>query len=160
MEVIEVEIYTFEELNEKARERARSWYRDGLDYPWWSEAVDSIRAFAKHFGATVTDYSLGSGCGRDYIKTDATNANFRGVKLADINREYMPTGYCLDCDLWYEFYDQFKKTGDAKYAFDQALEEAICAIQRDIDYQYSDESVDEALTINDYKFTGDGRIWR
>lgn len=160
METIEIEIYTFEELDEQAREKARSWYRDGLDYPWFSESIDSIRAFADYFGVTLKDWQIGGGSGRDYIQTDATNANFRGVKLDDINRDYMPTGYALDCDLWHEFYDQFKKTGDAKYAFEQALEEAICAVQRDIDYQYSDECVDETIKINDYRFTKDGRIWK
>ena len=159
MEVIELEIYTFEELDEQARENARAWYRDGLDYPWFSESIDSIRAFADHFGVTLKDWSLGSGCGRDYIHTDATNGNFRGIKLSDIDRESTPTGYCLDSDLWYEFYDQFKRTGDAKYSFEQALEAAICAIQRDIDYFYSDESVNDHLTINNYKFTKEGRVW-
>ena len=159
MEVIELEIYTFEELTERAKEKAREDYRNNLDYPWFSESIDSIRAFASHFGVTLKDWSLGSGCGRDYIKTDASNANFRGIKLSDIDREATPTGYCLDSDLWYEFYDQFKRTGDAKYAFEQALEAAISAIQRDIDYQYSDESVDETLTINDYRFTKEGKVW-
>ena len=103
MEVIELEIYTFEELDEQARENARAWYRDGLDYPWFSESIDSIRAFADHFGVKLKDWSLGSGCGRDYIKTDASNANFRGIKLSDIDREATPTGYYLDSDLWYKF---------------------------------------------------------
>ena len=159
MEVIEVEIYTFEELSDEAKERARDWWRKDLDYPWFSESIDSIRAFANHFGVTLKDWQIGGGGGRDYIHTDATSANFRGVRLADIDKDYMPTGYCLDCDLWGEFYQEFKRTGDAKYAFEQAMEHAIWKIQQDIDYQYSDESVDESLTINDYKFTADGRIW-
>lgn len=157
MEKVEIEIYTFDELDDTAKEKAREWYRDGLEYPWFSEAIDSIRAFCNHFNVALRDWSLG-GCG-DYIKTDATNANFRGVKLADIDREYMPTGYCLDCDLWYEFHDQFKRTGDAKYAFEQALEAAMRAIQKDIDYQYTDEAVDENLIVNEYKFLKSGKVW-
>ena len=159
MEIIEVTIYTFDELNDTAKEKAREWYREDLDYPWFSEAIGSIRAFVKHFGAELKDWQIGSGSGRDYIKTDATNENFRGVKLKDIHKDYMPTGYCLDADLWGEFYRVFEKTGDAKYAFEQALEEAISGIQRDIDYQHSDECIDETLRINDYKFTEEGRVW-
>ena len=159
MEVIEVTIYTFDELDDKAREKARAWYRDGMEYPWFSEALDSIRAFVKHFGAELKDWQIGSGSGRDYIKTDATNENFRGVRLRDIDKDYMPTGYCLDADLWGEFFRVFQKTGDAKYSFEQALEEAISGIQKDIDYQYSDECVDENLRINEYKFTEEGRVW-
>lgn len=159
MEVVEIEIYTFEELDDAAKEKARDWFREDLDYGWFPEALGSIKAFAEHFGVSLKDWQIGGGSGRDYIKTDATNANFRGIKLADIDRDYMPTGYCLDCDLWHEFYDQFKKTGDAKYSFEQALEEAICAVQRDIDYRFSDEAVDEDLITNDYRFTKEGRIW-
>ena len=80
-------------------------------------------------------------------------------RAADIDREHMPTGYCLDCDLWYEFHDQFKRTGDAKYSFDQALEAAICAINRDIEYQFSDEAVDESLIANEYRFTNEGKFF-
>lgn len=160
MEIIEVTIYKFDELNDTAKEKARNWYREDLDYPWFSEAIGSIRAFVKHFGAELRDWQIGSGSGRDYIKTNATNENFRGVKLKDIDKDYMPTGYCLDADLWGEFFRVFQRTGDAKYSFEQALEEAIVGIQRDIDYQYSDECVDETLRINDYQFTEDGRVWQ
>ena len=159
MEIIEVAVFSFDELGEEAKEKARSWYRDGLEYPWFSEALGSIRAFVGHFNVELKDWSLGSGSGRDYIHTTVTNENFRGVKLKDIDKDYMPTGYCLDADLWGEFFRVFQKTGDAKYSFEQALEEAIIGIQRDIDYQFSDECIDETLRINDYRFTEDGRIW-
>ena len=157
MRVLTVEAFRFQDLEDEAKERAREWYRDGLDYPWFSESIDSIRAFVKHFGASLMDWEIGGG--RNYIKTDATNANFRGVRLDSINRDHMPTGYCLDADLWEAFYDEFKKTGDAKHAFEQALEAALCAIQRDIEYQYSNEAVDESLRFNEYEFNSDGSIF-
>jgi hypothetical protein len=157
MRVLTVEAFRFQDLEDEAKERAREWYRDGLDYPWFSESIDSIRAFAKHFGVSLMDWEIGGG--RNYIKTDATNANFRGVRLDSINRDHMPTGYCLDADLWEAFYDEFKKTGDAKHAFEQALEAALCAVQRDIEYQYSNEAVDESLRINEYEFNSNGSIF-
>ena len=157
MRVLTVEAFRFQDLEDEAKERAREWYRNGLDYPWFSESIDSIRAFAKHFGVSLMDWEIGGG--RNYIKTDATNANFRGVRLDSINRDHMPTGYCLDADLWEAFYDEFKKTGDAKYAFEQALEDALCAIQRDIEYQYSNEAVDESLRFNEYEFNSNGSIF-
>ena len=157
MRVLTVGAFRFQDLEDEAKERAREWYREGLDYPWFSESIDSIRAFAKHFGVSLMDWEIGGG--RNYIKTDATNANFRGVRLDSINRDHMPTGYCLDADLWEAFYDEFKKTGDAKHAFEQALEAALCAVQRDIEYQYSNEAVDESLRFNEYEFNSDGSIF-
>jgi hypothetical protein len=55
------------------------------------------------------------------------------------------------------FYEDFKKTGDSLYSFQQALESALHAITEDIDYQFSDEAVDEMLVINQYEFTEDGK---
>ena len=159
MEIVELEIYTFDELEDEAKEKARDWWRNGSDYPWFRDCIKSIEAFADSFGVRVKDWSIGGGSGRDYIKTDATNANFRGVKLASINPEHMPTGYCLDASLWGEFHKLFKRTGDAKYSFEQALEQAISDINADIEYQNSDECVDDLLMVNDYKFTKEGRVW-
>jgi hypothetical protein len=67
------------------------------------------------------------------------------------------TGYCLDCDIANEFYTVFKNSGDAKYAFEQALEEALIQIRKDVEYHYSDESVDENILINEYEFDESGR---
>lgn len=45
-----IELYTFEELSEEAKEAAREWYRDGgLDYKWW----DSVYDCAKEVGAAL-----------------------------------------------------------------------------------------------------------
>ena len=159
METVEITVYSFDELSDEAKEKARAWWTDGLDYPWWKDTQESIRAFVEHFGASVKDWSLGSGSGRDYIKTDITPAHFRGRQLKDYDREYMPTGYCLDNDLWTTFYDEWKQTGDPAYAFQQAIEATICAVQNDIDYQYSNECVDENLRANEYRFTEDGKFF-
>lgn len=160
MQELTITLYNFDELNDDAKEKARKWWRDGLDYPWWEESLGSIRAFVEHFGAKVLDYSLGDGSGRDYIRTNLDGHNLRGLKLTHVNKNYMPTGYYLDATLWGDFYKEFKRSGDAKYAFDQALEAAISDINRNIEYQSSDECVDECLAINGYQFTAEGKVWR
>jgi hypothetical protein len=60
MEVIEIEVYTFEELESEAKEKARAWSRDCLEYPWFCESIDSIRAFCKHFGVNLMDWEAES----------------------------------------------------------------------------------------------------
>ena len=158
MRTATVQIYKFNELSDEAKENAREWYKTNLDYPWFDESLNSIKAFCDHFGVSVKDWSIGAFC-PSYLTTDATNSNFRGVKLKSIDREQMPTGFCLDCDLWFTFYDEFKRTGDALYAFNQAIDAAVDSIVKDAEYQYSDESVDEMLTINEYEFTEDGKLY-
>ena len=158
MKTIELTVYQFDELDDAAKQRARDWYIEGMEYPWFNEGLDSIRAFCGHFGIELKDWSIGD-CRGCFIKTDAEPRHFRGfgLKDAELLTKKELTGYCLDCDLANEFYSVFKKTGDAKYAFDQAMEEGLLSIQRDIRYFYSDESVDENIVINEYEFDEFGR---
>jgi hypothetical protein len=53
-------------------------------------------------------------------------------------------------------YDQWKRTGDPFYAYQQAIETALCDIASDVEYHYSDEYVEEMMEINEYEFTEDG----
>jgi len=80
------------------------------------------------------------------------------VKLKSIDRDSMPTGYCLDCALWFTFFDEFKRTGSAKKAFDDAIYAGFKAWRDDMEYQLSDESIDESMTINEYEFYENGEM--
>ena len=152
-----ITIYKFDELpDEAAREAARQWWRGISDYSWMEESRESIDAFCSEFGVQLTDWSVGAFAPLDYT-TNATNEHFRGRKLREFKRDHMPTGYCLDCSLWVTFYDEFKRTGDAKGAFDAALWEGFKDWRNDLEWQLSDEYIDEYLTANEYEFDEDGR---
>lgn len=156
MQVIETVVYNFEELNDTAKERARDWWRSVEEFFWFSEYLGSLKAFSAKFGIRVTDYHLSADY-RASVSTDAMPSHFRGLKLKSIDRNEMPTGFCADCSLMFEFYDQFKRTGDAAYAFEQAIEQFLIDLRRDIESTYEDEYIDEMLTINAYTFTEDGK---
>ena len=155
MKEILVKLYGFDELEEDAKEKARSWWREVSDFAWGDESRASIYAFTNHFNILLKDWSVDS-CTYNYY-AQATNANFRGMKLADFKRDHTPTGYILDCYLWETFYDTFKATGDAKQAFYDALDAGFKAWRDDMAWQLSDEAVDEALIINQYEFMGNGK---
>jgi len=157
MRTVETTIYTFDELSDEAKERAISQHRQCFEYPWFSECLESLKTFCSEFGVEVTDYTL-SDCYRASISTDATSKHFRGVKLSGFDREAMPTGFCFDCDLRYTFHDEFKRTGDAFYAFNDALQAFLISVRKDIEWNYSDEAITELLEINDYEFTEEGDI--
>jgi hypothetical protein len=147
-----INLYTFEELSDDAKENARNWFKNNHDYGWHSESRDSVTAFCDHFGVTVKDWSLDPFCPYDY-EIDAENYHFRGRKLRQFKRDHMPTGYCLDCDPWMTFYDEFKKTGDAKRSFDKALDAGFKAWRADIEYY-----IDESIIVNEYQFTESGEF--
>ena len=155
MRIIKQKVYTFTELDEAAKEVARNWYRETDDFPWSDEWRNSIKTFVDHFGANLKDWSICPYCPIDY-EVDCDNSHFRGLKLRDFKRDHMPTGYCGDCDLWMSFYDVFKSSGDAKYAFEQAVDTLLKAWRTDWEYSLSDEAVDEAITCNGYEFFENG----
>lgn len=148
-------IYKFDELPENAKQRARDLWRTDADYHWSDESRESIETFCAHFGIRLTTWQVAPYETPNY-HADYFNSHFRGRKLRDFNRDHMPTGYCLDCDLWMTFYDEFKRTGDAKGAFDAALWAGFKAWRNDMEWQLSDEYIDEHLIINEYEFDETG----
>ena len=157
MRVIEQTIYQFDELSDKAKETARESFRD-LEYGWLVESRQSIEAFCAAFNVSLLDYSVGAHYPFCY-KTDASNANFRGKKLSQFNRDYMPTGYCLDNTIWMAFYDEFRTTGDAKYAFNEALYAGFMSWREDMEYQTTDEYIDDYILENGYEFYENGKLF-
>ena len=157
MRVIEQTIYQFDELSDKAKETARDHFRD-LDYVWTNEAKQSIETFCSAFNVSLLDFCVDAYC-PFYYKTDASNANFRDNNLSQFNRDYMPTGYCLDNELWMTFYDAFRTTGDAKSAFNEALDAGFRAWREDMEYQTTDEYIDDFIIGDGYEFYENGKMF-
>jgi hypothetical protein len=162
MRTEQVAVYQFDELPEGAKDSARAWFREVADYPHHHDNIKSIKAFCGHFGVTLKDWSIyGRG---EHLTTNAENCHFRGFTLADA-KDLNEKGYFPESGLWLDgvmisgFFEDFKWTGDALSAFLYALECALRAITEDIDYQFSDEAIDEMLIINEYEFDEDGRRW-
>lgn len=153
------EIYTIKELSESAKEHAFNALRETDLYAWHSEWIDSIRTFCKYFGVDIKRWNVGPWCPVEYTIGDYTNANFRGLKLSQFNPDHMPTGFCGDSDLWATFYNEFKRTGDAKYAFEQAAHAGFVAWRNDWEESLSDNALVELCDINEYRFYEDGRFY-
>lgn len=158
MHTVEIQVFTFSELSDAAKQRARDWWRSCDPYPWSDENRDSIEKFCDRYGARLKDWTVGPYAPIDY-RLEMPPGMLRGVKLRDINRDAMPTGYHLDCALYRTFHDEWKRTGDPRAAFDAAIHAAFHAWREDWEYSLSDEAVDESLEINEYIFTADGRIF-
>jgi hypothetical protein len=156
MKIKKIAVFTFEELSQRSKEEAVANFSQRDEYPWFDEAMASVTAFVEHFGAKITNYSIGAESYRGYVKTTIEPSSFRGMKLKDFDRDHMPTGYCIDCDIWQEFYDEFKKYGHAHHAFQMAIEAFLHAVARDVEHYFSFENMSETLTINEYEFHEDG----
>jgi hypothetical protein len=150
-----IQLYTIGELGEKAKQKAISHFRETHQYFWFDEGMESLKTFTNHFGVSILDYEIGAYCPFHY-KTNDTNQNFRGLKLRGFQRDYAPTGYCLDYDVWMTFYDSFKESANAKLAFHEALYAGFKAIRDDMEWQLSDEYLFEHIEANEYEFLADG----
>jgi len=158
MRTMAVSVFKFDELSDEAQEKAIDRFREGMSCDFWiDEGLDSIKAFCSEFNVTLSNWSVGAYSHIEF-KTDATNRNFRGVKLSSVDKEAMPTGYCVDSDIRYKFHDEFKQTGDALYAFNEAVEAGFKSIRADMEYQLTDKAIKETIECNDYEFTEDGKL--
>ena len=158
MKVKNVNVYSFEELSEKAKQKAMDHWRQGEQYPFFDDALLCLKTFVGHFGGSVLNYSIGDG--RDtFVKTDLKPANFRGRKLKDFDPNHMPTGIWLDGGLWNEFFHEFRKTGDSFYAYQMAIEQFLIDVRNDVEHYFSDEQVIETFEINEYEFNPDGSFF-
>lgn len=156
MRTIETKAFTFSELNEKAQEKAREWARALPDlFGWSDECIESIKAFCKEYGVKLEGCAVGPWSPYSF-KTNAENKHFRGLKLSKVKPDYMPTGYCLDCELFETFQKEFKSTGNALGSFDSALHAGFKSWREDWESAYADDQIDDFLIANEYEFTENG----
>ena len=169
MRTAEINYYKFDELSDKAKDRARDWWRQGaLQYDWW----DCIFDDAAGIGLKITGFDTGRSCEitGDFIGTAEETADKILAEHGD------------RCDTWAEA-NAYKKTvaefmanaekdedGElATYALENEredidreflralLEEYLVMLRKEEEYQLSEEVVDELLIANDYEFTEDGK---
>jgi hypothetical protein len=160
--------YDFEELSEKAQQKAIDNMRDtALDYDWWEQTYED----ADNVDVKLTGFDIGRG---DYcegeFKTDALHTatkimedhgehcgTYKTAKAFVDDREALLAGAELDeygdyseevSEELEELEDGFKKT---------LMEDYLKMLRDDHEYMTSDEYVREYIIGNDYEFTEDGK---
>jgi len=53
--VIEVEVYKYDELSDSAKQKARDWYIEGMDYEWWEGTYEMAKEDGKEKGFYIDD---------------------------------------------------------------------------------------------------------
>jgi hypothetical protein len=147
-----IDIYTFEELSDDAKNKAREWFRDG-SYAWCDESAESIKHFCDAFSIKLKNYSIDSH-NFDY-DVNVTNDAFRGLTYRQAEKMQLSDGYCISEMMQTAFIGAFKERG-ALDAFNYALNIGFQAWRDDLHFQETDEYIDECIIINGYEFTIDG----
>jgi len=167
--VVETVVYDFAELSERAKNKARAWYREGaLNYDWWDFTYED----AKNVGLKITAFDLDRNrhCEgaliEDACYTARTILASHGEKCETYtlaseflgNRDRLVAAWPKDANG--EFVDERamdEALDDIELEFLRALLEAYAVIlQKEYDWLLSDEQVDGAILANEYTFTAAG----
>lgn len=187
MKTVSVDLYTFDELSDKAKGKARDWYKtDYPDYGWWEFAYDNARAAFAFFGVDASDisfsgfWSQGDGasftgsfraglispaaCIAAEFPTDETLRGLHARLTAIIHSE----DSCVKITRSGHYVHSHTMDIDAEeYSRDDERE--LLSIMRGLadwlyrllesEYEYlvSDECVDESIRSNGYNFTIEGK---
>lgn len=172
---ITIEAYTFDELDDDAKERAREWYRSVDDFPELSENMDEYleEELEERHIKVVGDkpklwYSLGH-VQRDGVSFEGTfqhdgyqfkvTRSGQGVHMYTMDFELQ--GHVDEDGLGDDGPGESRDDEDIVGAFRDLCHEVCDRLQEmgyeDISAEDSDETVDERLTVNEYLFTKEGR---
>jgi len=162
MKEIIMKVYKFEELNEEAKEKAREWYREGIDntYPW-----EYINDDAKTIGLIINSLDQHRQ-NEGHFEHSAEDTAKRIIdqhgehcSTSKTAKEYLAVIKSLipDEEGYLSLYDQDKEKQAEADFLHSLLEEYMIMLDNEIDYQYSDEAVDENIRINEYEFTKNGK---
>jgi len=189
MRTIEKQLYTFDELNDKAKAKALEKHNESFEFFGGDEILETIKKGLEHFDFKLNNYSI-----------DWTNANRSSWSIEDQNigydedgdvtelaqedlAEYFKnntyycvyqkkirntfegncpfTGVCYDED----FLDPIRKfiTKPTNITFKELIDECIYNVlvagEKEYDYQTSEAYFIEDCEANDYEFYEDGTMY-
>lgn len=169
-ETITRNLYTFSELSEKAKDKARVWWREAAyGDKWWEAVYDD----AERIGLKITSFDTGRG---DDITGEFTLSACEVA--ANITRDHGET-----CDTfktaeaflkeWNPVYADYLDEKSEKYESREAeeemmeleeefiknlLEDYLSSLRKEVEWYYGDEHIEEAIRCNEYEFTEGGEI--
>lgn len=161
MTEIITKVYTFDELEDSAKEKARDWFKgDGLDYDWW----DFTYADADTIGLKITSFYV--------YRVDIEG---RLIDCAVTVAKKIIDNHGPDCDTYklaksflVEIIPRRMLLGEDDYKADDKYNQAVSSFQKNLltayltmlgnEYVYlnSDECVDASILSNEYTFREDG----
>lgn len=161
-------LYTFDELTDKAKEKAIEKLWDlNVDHEWWDGVYDD----AKNIGLKITEFDIDRGAyARGNFTISACEAaanilrdhgpNCETYKTAEkFLAEWQPIfdGYMLESSPEFESRESEEKMLDIESEFlESLLEDYRIILQHEYEYLTGEEAIKETIDANEYEFTVDG----
>lgn len=167
MKTLSINVFEFDELNDKAKDKAREWYRErALDYEWWDCTYEDAERIGLGFDLDRNRHATGNfindachcadailrehGDGCETYKTAESFLRERDEIVTTAERDE-------DGELANE-YELDEKLNKVESEFLKSiLEDYSILLQREYEYLLSNESVDEMIRANQYTFTETGK---
>lgn len=134
---IALSVFTFEELSDEAKERAREWWRN----------------------LEAQDPAWGSDHQKSYYATVQALRNYSPSEVMRMSKEIAFTGY-IDDGIFADNYPKFDpelKKYPSNFVVEQWFAEAW---EKEMEFRMKDENVDESIVANGYEFYEDGSRYR
>lgn len=162
LKTIEMTVYTFDELSDKAKEKARDWWREAsMHDEWWEHIYDD----AERAGLRIEYFDIGRG----------REIGLRFVERREETMRRILKDHGEECETYkaaMEYLAAVTRTRmskgewaidmltDERAEFRDALKDAYLGmLDREYEYVNSDEYIDEAISANEYMFTESGRLF-
>jgi hypothetical protein len=171
MKTIEINLYSFDELSEKAKEKAISELIDiNVDHEWW----DGLFYDSENIGLKITSFDLERN--RHAKGEFLLSANEVAQNIFNNHGEMCETYKTAQSFMeeWQPVFDDYMDESSEKYESSEAeqelmsiedeflnslLEDYSIMLQNDYEYLMSDEAIIETIKANDYHFTEDGKLY-
>lgn len=163
--------YEYADLSPEAQDRALEVFREStMEFlPWFENWVDTFKAFIRYFDVSCSNWSIDPFGQCDFkIKYDGSEYELKGVRLWKWLQKNYPlpkdcglTGFCGDEDIlkpMRDFYSRPTKDTTLEDLIEDCLDSFVTAMQKDMEYQISDECLIESIQINEYKFDKQGKM--
>jgi hypothetical protein len=158
MKQITINAYSFNELSDKAKDKARDYYYENINYFWDDEHLEGVKRFLELFNVSLINWAYD-----EYhadFETDINDCKFQSMNKNRVNAliKSFNVSYCADETLVIAFNESYSEHGSIKLAIEEALRQSEIDLKNDIAYHYTDESMADYFEANEYFFTQGGKI--
>ncbi len=165
-----INLYSFSELSESAKEKAIQNLSDiNVDFEWWDFAYED----AENIGLKITEFDLDRNRhanGEFTLSANEVAVNIFRDHGTDCGTYKTATVFMNE---WQPIFDNYTQEGNEKYESKESedklleledeflksiLEDYSIMLQKDYEYLISKESIIETIEANEYTFTENGKL--
>lgn len=156
-----IKLYKYEELTEKAKQKAiENLWDINVDYEWW----DSVYEDAANIGLKITSFDIGRSNSIEgefeespgYVITKILSEHGEGTETYKTALRYRDTEWeFVDED---GDYDGENEDAISEFLHD-LLEDYLVMLRNEYEYLTTKEAIEETIIANEYEFTEDGKLF-